>query len=744
MPKLNLSQNTFTAGELSPRLLGRSDADFYGQGLKRARNAHPVIHGGIKARAGFRYITTAQSNTDNASVIVPFIEGQGSAWMIEFGNLVLRVCDTNGAVYGPITSPYTSAQLAQIDWAQSDSTLWIFHPDVMPQRLQRFGDVWVIGAAPFTQIPFSEVGFVGSVQLTLSLGTVGTGRTATAASAMFLASDVGRGIIAAAGVGVITGYTSTTVVTIDITRAFAGTTILAGAWEVEGSPQTTCTPSAKDPVGATITLTLGAAGWRANNVGAIVRINGGLCRITGYTSDTIVNAVILRELTATVAAPALAWSLEPIIWSANYGYPRTGTAFQQRLIAAGSRKFPRTVWGSRIGEQLDFERWTNDDDSFAFTIDSDESTPIRFVSSTKQLAVFTQSAEYSLRSGVEKPITPTNVRCVPESNHGCAAVRPVQIGDEQVFVQRSGRKVRSFGYRYDFDAYRSPDIAARAEHITKPSIIGLTYMQELEQMLWGVRSDGQFVSCTIDRDQQPAVIGWALHETQGFIECMQTIPGDGRDQVWAIVRRTYNGTTQRTLEHMDDTLEPLHPDAPTPDGIDRPVYGCTLDSANVWDDAAGTTSIPALHLVGNTVSILADGSVLPDQVVGPLGYIELPRAAKRTIVGLSFRAEVCMLTPDAGGPSGSVKGQQARTGRVLLQFLDTVGCKIQNNDGLEEIIPFRRFGPGILNQMPIPFTGYHEVTKLGWAKGLSEITVIQDQPLPLHLLSIAREHSANG
>ena len=51
-------------------------------------------------------------------------------------------------------------------------------------------------------------------------------------------------------------------------------------------------------------------------------------------------------------------------------------------------------------------------------------------------------------------ITPTNVTVDPESNHGCAQVRPATINREILFVQRAGRKIRAMGYRYDIDGFR--------------------------------------------------------------------------------------------------------------------------------------------------------------------------------------------------------------------------------------------------------------------------------------------------
>src|SRR3546814_9027730 len=115
--------------------------------------------------------------------------------------------------------------------------------------------------------------------------------------------------------------------TVDIIEAFPADAFNDGAWRVLGSPMTTVTPSSKDPVGQEVTLTLAVAGWRDDDVGRFVRLNGGLLRITEKTSDTIVKAVIETELASVVAAPKLAWSLESSVWGGTNGYPRCGTLF---------------------------------------------------------------------------------------------------------------------------------------------------------------------------------------------------------------------------------------------------------------------------------------------------------------------------------------------------------------------------------------------------------------------------------
>jgi hypothetical protein len=734
MPAYNLTQTAFTAGEVSPRVRGRTDLDRYGYALKACRNAHTVVQGGLKRRPGSIYAAVATLAAALSTTLIPFAEGIGKCWMLEPGNNTVRIYNADRTYTGiQLVSPYTSAQLPLLDWVQSDATMYVFHPDVPTHRLQRLGaNTWVLSPAPFTTMPFDEIGFVA-----------------------FLASDVGRGVISDAGLAVITGYTSTTVATVEITRVFASVNLPANGWTVDVSPQADLTPGAKDPVGATTTLTLSAAGWRTTDVGSVVRVNGGLLRITAYTSPTVVDARILRELSAVVAAPALAWSLEPPVWSAVLGYPRTGTVYQQRLIVAGNRKFPRTVWGSRTGEPLDFERWTDDGDSFAFTIDSDDATAITYIAAGAGLAIFTETGEYSMRGGVEKPITPTNVRVKQETNHGCAQVRPAQINDEQYFVQRAGRKVRAFTYRYDkgeAGGYTAPDITALAQHVTIGNVTSMAYSQEAEQLLWASLGSGRFLSCTIDRDQQPSVIAWAVHMTDGFVECVASLPTDDRDQIWMIVRRVINGATVRYIEVLDDTFEPWHPSVPTPpppdddDTLDsnRPVYGTTVDCAIVIDNAGGQDTFAVPHLIGKTVDIVADGAKQPQQLVPLSGNITLQRTSKRTLIGLPFRSRATLLTPEIQTQTGSAQGKPVRTGKVSLHVLDSIGAKVQNNSGLIEQLPARKFGANVLDQPPMPFTGIVDVTKLGWEKAKSEISIIQDDPMPFHVLAVVRNHSVEG
>jgi hypothetical protein len=134
---------------------------------------------------------------------------------------------------------------------------------------------------------------------------------------------------------------------------------------------------------------------------------------------------------------------------------------------------------------------------------------------------------------------------------------------------------------------------------------------------------------------------------------------------------------------------------------------------------------------------------MPRQTVPPGGVITLPRSSKRTLIGLPFRSEVMLLTPEFAGATGSQQGAPARTGEMVLRFLDTIGAQVVRSGGGVQDVPFRSFGVGILDNAPEPFTGLMRVSLLGWERGESEISVIQDDPMPMHLLSVTRTHTTN-
>ena len=93
-------QNAFNAGELSPRLKGRTDLEKYKTGLQTCLNATPLAQGGTTERPGFRFMAEVADSTKQTE-LVPFEFSETQSYILEFGDLTMRVYTDGGQVVAP-------------------------------------------------------------------------------------------------------------------------------------------------------------------------------------------------------------------------------------------------------------------------------------------------------------------------------------------------------------------------------------------------------------------------------------------------------------------------------------------------------------------------------------------------------------------------------------------------------------------------------------------------------------------
>ncbi len=132
MVHINIDKSNFTAGEISPRLLGRGDLRSYGNGASKLRNVfiHPT--GGVERRPGLRYIDTALG----AGRLIAFEFNTEQVYLLVVTDQRIDVYQDNVQVAG-FTTPWTLAQISQLNWVQSADTLFVVHPDVSPRKITR-------------------------------------------------------------------------------------------------------------------------------------------------------------------------------------------------------------------------------------------------------------------------------------------------------------------------------------------------------------------------------------------------------------------------------------------------------------------------------------------------------------------------------------------------------------------------------------------------------------------------------
>ena len=845
MARVAVELTNFTGGELSPRLDGRTDLTKYTSGCATLENLIVYPHGSAARRPGSTFVAEV-ADSANKTRLIPFEFSTTQTYMLEFSNLKMRVFKDSGAVlegdktisgitaanpavvtatsHGysngdevvitavagmtevngkrflvadkttntfelqdkdgvdinssaftayssggvsnkvfELVTPYTTAQLFDIKFAQSADVMYITHPEHEVEKLSRTGHTaWTLTDVDFTGGPFQDAN-ITTTTLNPASHTVGTG-VALVASA-------------------VTGINS-------------------------------------------------GSGFVSTDVGRLVNFRDGYGKITGVTDTTNATITIIKDLGSATASAD--WSLGA--FSDTTGHPSCVTFFEQRLVFAGTTDQPQTIFFSKSGDYENMDANIGgtiaDDDAIIYTIASNQVNAIRFMTATRTLILGTAGGEFTVSGGgTDSAVTPTNILIKKQSNHGSANVDAIAVGNATLFLQRAKRKIRELAYNFDVDGYIAPDMTILAEHVTEGGLTQIAYQQEPNQIVYGVRGDGELVGLTYQREQQ--VTAWhrhifggrfgvatltvsdyanittgtkltltksdgttttftsttgtagtnefktqtnnnttatnlknainahanftatvnsavvtiteTAHEPTGYltiksfdstrltatsegkavVESVAVIPTDDTEyQVYVIIKRTVNGITRRYVEYLN-ILDF--------DETDNTSFNF-LDSELSYSGSAVSTLSGLDHLEGQVVSILADGATHPNKTVSS-GSITLDRSAKSVKVGLAYTSLLQTMRLNAGSQNGTSQGKTKRIYDITVRMFETIGVEVGPDLTNLERIPFRSSADLMDEGIP-PFTGDKEVEFRGNYETDGFIFVRQTQPLPFTILSL--------
>ena len=815
MPKVSKAFSNFTAGEITPKLFGRTDISKYDNGAETVENFLVQPHGGLSRRPGTRFVSEVK-NSSNAVRLIPFEFNIEQAYVLEFGPTYFRIYRDGGQVESggsavEVTTVYTASDLAGLKFAQAADVMYVVSPNHPIYKITRTSHT----AWTFTEVTTQRGPFLDQNITTTTLtpdSRDGTIRL-TASASLFTADDVGRLVKIEDGFIKITAFTSATVVDgtaqeledgrAEILPSYTASTISfhegdPDATGLEHNDRIEDTAAAFVDEGFKVGQTIIISGTTSNN------------NSTGHLVVDVTDSVITLAPGADLATEAAdsghtiqgklvatdEWSLGA--FSKTTGFPRAVAFYEQRLVFAGTSEQPQTLFFSQGGDFENFESGTAADDGMVYTIGSNTVNVIRFLASTRNLIVGTSGGEFVVRaSGADEAITPTNIQIKQQTSHGAADMTPMQAGNAVLFVQRAKRKVLELQFNFDVDGYIAPDVALISEHITENGLEELAYQQEPDSILWTRRGDGQLACMTYKREEK--VIGWSRQIIGGvfgtgnaIVESIASIPGDlDEDQVWVAVKRTINGATKRYVEFIRDF--DFGTDVNNAIFVDSSLTFTGVTSTLAGDEAADQTTItladassfpssgaikigtevitytgkstndltgcvrgvvgPAAahssgatvtqatlslsglsHLEGQTVSILGDGSVHPDKTVSS-GAVTLERYVTKAHAGLSYNSTLQTLRVDAGSAMGTSQGKIKRINELTVRLFRSVGLKVGRDANNLDIVPFRSSATAM--DAPIAlFTGDKEIELNGNYDTDGQLTIRQDQPLPMNILAV--------
>lgn len=383
----------------------------------------------------------------------------------------------------------------------------------------------------------------------------------------------------------------------------------------------------------------------------------GVCRVTDYTSSTVVNMEVLKSFGGVTATSD--W--EEGQWSDRRGWPSSVALYEGRLWWFGKD----SVVGSISDAYASFDpETTGDSGVINRTLGGAQVDTINWALPLQRLVIGGQGGEYSCKSSsMDEILTPANFNPKNSSTQGSAAVRAVKIDTQGVFVQRGGTRLYTLalggdGITYD---YTPTNLTSIVPEIGLPGIVRIAVQRQPDTRIHCVRSDGSVAVLIFDSSEQ--VTCWVEVETDGLVEDVAILPGDvgeEEDHVYYVVARTIDGATVRYYERWAFESEC------------RGSTVCKLADSFISISGALTTTVTGLgHLEGEPVVVWADGADVGTQddwsqtytVSG--GQITLAEPATNIVVGLPY--------------SGTYKSGK------LLELQTTEGTPLNNVKAIREL-----------------------------------------------------------
>ena len=596
---MKILQNNFTAGEISPMLHARVDLAKYRSAAARLENFVVLPQGGVMRRPNF---TVAVSAVGTSNCLVPFRFDSNDTMLLVFNGtstvrVIRRVGETGSTFSIPSGEPvYASADLSKLRYAQNGNMMVFAHPNYPPCILQR---------KSLTAWDFKRLEIVDGAWLAGS-GKKSTGETLQVFGPIsgfspdrywFFASggslpdlkvgDIFKADLTLGGelTDTVPGYT---------TNYRSGPIIVKGIWEFATSGRNWAwtiyiektyddgvtwylvkTYNKEKDEDGNNTLFTGVEDEDdvVYHVRAEMNPADSADLIYHFVVQPFVKTFVFRVISdfnpATansfygelLSNPPVSYNL-PVAgvsavdwavsgWSgwgggsgSNPSYPAAVAFYQDRLVFAGSRAEPQTIWMSKVNDYKNFSVSDplRDDDAITLTLAGGDSDGIHSLVAMDDLLVFTGSGEWKIAgSGENGAIAPDSVVAHLQTRIGSKAIQPIVVGNSVIFVQAQGTEVHTLGYNLQIDGYSGSNLSILSSHLfnrqtssgqVKNEIVSMAYQQTPLSILWFALSDGTMATCTYQPEHE--VIGWARQVLKS---------GDKASQVCALPSMTNEGET---------------------------------------------------------------------------------------------------------------------------------------------------------------------------------------------------------
>lgn len=450
-------------------------------------------------------------------------------------------------------------------------------------------------------------------------------------------------------------------------------------------------------------------------------------------------------------------------------YPSCATYFQQRKTFGGSNSNPQTIWMTRPADykNMDVSNPSQASDAITMTIAANQVNAVKWLVPMNNLVILSSGGAWLLVGGaITAPVavTPTNTVVVPQNYVGCADLPPIVINYDILYVQVKGSIVRDLAYNFWVNVYTGTDMSVLAQHLFfGHNLERWAYAEQPFYQVWIVRDDGMLLSFTYLKEQD--VYAWAHHDSLGNFGALnpgaaagvpgqpalpagadqfmsvasipeQQVPGINVDSVYFVVQRTIPGINGGNPVQY---VERMNARNFLTNSVSDVTKAWFVDCGLQYSGSPATEITGLDHLNGATVSILADGSVQPQQVVVN-GAITLQNAASLVTVGLGYVAQLQTLCMEPEGMVMQVQDYRKKIAAVAVRVADTRGLKVGPDFTRLTEIKERTASVSMGAAVPL-FTGDERVIISADYLVDDDVCLQQDNPLPCTVLGVIPEVS---
>ena len=724
-------QTNFTAGELTPRLNGRVDIEQYYNAASLIKNFHVIPTGGIVKRSGTRHIAEIKTSTgsNSGARLIPFVFSKTQAYILEFGHNYIRFYKDEGQIYSSgttayeLTTTYTAAQIFDIDYVQSADTMFIVNPDHVPRNLTRSAHTtWTLTDISFLDGPYLPT---NTTTTTMTPSATGLGsRTMTASASTFASTDVGRSLRVKDsnwGWGVITAFTSATVVTID-TKAVWGGTGSSTDWRLGAFHKTS---SATYPSKVTFyeeRLFFADTTEQPNTVFGSKTAdfeNFAPTQVDGTVADDdavqyAISSDQVNQITAIYGGRYLAIMTKDGTYNLSSGSATTALSASTVLAtnetkdgAADVNIVPASKAIFFVGKNQKKVR------EFAYNLDYDSYT-------SPDLMLFSEHLGYGLIKELAFANYPNTTLWARRGDglllgmtynraHKTTAWHQHQLGGRvgsatitvsdyaNITVGTKITVTKSNGDSVIFTSEASSGAAPAETLGWRPNESNDT---TADNIYTAINAHADFtvanpaaaiVTVTETTHGATGLLKLSTTDSTRLATANETIPevkslaitpgiSDLYDTLYMIVQRTINGATKQYVEFMEEEYR-------EDDGhVAEDAF--FVDSGLTYSGSSATSLSGLDHLEGQTVKVLNNGAVESDKVVSS-GAITLTNATTKCHVGLGYDAELETVSLEPKSQYGTTQGKRGRIDKVIFRVYETVGLKAGPASTSVNVVPFR-------------------------------------------------------